>query len=237
MRRRAVLPAAVILTGAWAAAAAPGAAGQEGRSEVYEHVELSFPARAPGVRTGFHWHVAQRVVAPDAQPPPVRRARLRFPAGTRFDTAAVARCAANDERIVARGAAACPRASRLGGGSATVYLGTPDQLAARVDVHNARGEAILVLSTRAGDVLRVLRGRVRGSVIDATLPRVPLPGGREAALTSLSVRLRAAGTRSRPWLRTPRRCPASGAWRFVYDIAYDDPPGRQRPFSLSPCRR
>jgi hypothetical protein len=29
----------------------------------------------------------------------------------------------------------------------------------------------------------------------------------------------------------------AGAWTFIYDITYDDPPGRQRPYDLSRCRR
>jgi hypothetical protein len=233
MLRRTTVAAAFVALAGLLAGTAPA---QEGQSEVYERVDLHFTAKAPGARTGFVWRVAQRPVADDAQPPPVRRARLRFPKGTRFDTRAVARCTAADDAITAGGAAACPAASRLGGGRATVYVGSPDHLPVMVDVFNAPGGAVLTLSTGAG-VLRVLRGTIEGRVIAATLPKVPLPNGREAALTSLTVRLRAAGTRRRPWVRTPPSCPRSRSWRFVYDIDYDDPPGRQRPFSRSPCRR
>jgi hypothetical protein len=236
MRLRSILPA-VLLAGASLAAAAFAAPAEQGQSEVYERVKLRFTSAAPGKRTGFVWTVKQRPVADDAQPPPVRRARLRFPRGTRFDTSAIPRCSATDDELQAQGASACPGASRLGGGSATVYLGSPDHLAAVVDVFNADGAAVMLLSTQAGDVLRVLRGEIRGSVVDATLPRVPVAGGKEAALTSVTVRLRAAGTRSRPWLRTPSKCPRGRAWKFVYDIDYDDPPGRQTPTSRSRCRR
>ena len=105
-----------------------------------------------------------------------------------------------------------------------------------VDALHVTGGALLKLSTGTG-TLRVLRRTIESRVIAATLPKVPLPNGREAALTSLTVRLRAAGTNRRPWVRTPPSCPRSRSWRFVYDIDYDDPPGPQRPFSRSPCRR
>ena len=236
MRLRSIAWVALLAAGSLAVAAFPAPA-QQGESEVYERAELRFTSQVAGKRTGFVWDVKQRPVAADAQPPPVRRARLRFPRGTRFDTSAVPRCTATDAELQAQGASACPGGSRLGGGSATVYLGSPDHLAAAVDIFNADDAAVLLLSTQPGDVLRVLRGEIRGSVVDATLPRLPVAGGKEAALTSLTVRLRAAGTRSRPWLRTPRKCPRSRAWRFVYDNDYDDPPGRQRPTSRSRCRR
>jgi hypothetical protein len=236
MRLRLALFVAVLSSGcvATAAFAAPD---QEGKSPVYERVKLRFTSKDAASRTGFVWDVKQRAVAVDAQPPPVRRARLRFPRGTRFDTSAVVRCTATDGELQERGTEACPAESRLGGGSGTVFLGSPDHLAADVDVFNAKRSALLVVSTQTGDVLRVLRGVVRGSVIDASVPPALLPGGKEAALTSLKLRLRAAGTRAKPWLRTPKRCPARRAWKFVYDIDYDDPPGRQTPFSRSRCRR
>lgn len=235
--RRATALSLVVLAGGCTAVPSLAASGQEGESPVYERVKLRFTSDTAGTRSGFVWQVEQRPVASDAQPPPVRRARLRFPAGTRFDTSAVRRCTATDAELQESGTKACPDGSRLGGGTGTVYLGSPDHLRADVDVYNAAGSAVLLLSTQDGDVLRVLRGEIRGSLIDATLPRVALPGGKEAALTSLTVRLRPAGTRARPWLRTPKRCPAGRVWRFVYDIDYDDPPGRQTPVSRSRCRR
>jgi hypothetical protein len=235
MRLRPVL--ALVAASGWLAATAFGAPAQQGESEVYEHVELRFTSEAAGKRTGFVWAVEQRPVADDAQPPPVRRARLRFPRGTRFDTSAVPRCAADDAELEAQGADACPAGSRLGGGVATLYLGSPDHLDALVDIFNADGEAIMLVSSQSGDVLRVLRGAIRGTVVDATLPRVPIAGGKEAALTSVTVRLRAAGTRRKPFLRTPPKCPRARSWKFVYDVDYDDPPGRQTPFSRSSCRR
>src|SRR4051794_7899257 len=50
---------------------------------------------------------------PDAKPQQVHKLLLAFPAGTRIDTGALARCTATDGQIRARGPSACPRASRL----------------------------------------------------------------------------------------------------------------------------
>src|SRR5687767_11418531 len=51
---------------------------------------------------------------------------VNFPPGTKFDTAAVARCTASDEEIQNNEggvAAACPAASKVGTGKGTAYLG------------------------------------------------------------------------------------------------------------------
>src|SRR4051794_23373767 len=114
----------VICAGALVLATAPAALApaQEGQSEVYEHVDLHFTAKGKAARTGFVWDVAQRAVAGADQPPPVRRARLRFPRGTRFDTAAIPRCTATDVELATSGPAACPAKTRLGRGEASVYI-------------------------------------------------------------------------------------------------------------------
>jgi hypothetical protein len=208
-----------------------------GESEVYERVLLRFGSTLPGKRTSLTWRVKQRPVAAGEQPPPVRRARIRLPKGSTIDTGAVARCGATEADISARGpAAACPAASIVGTGTGTLYVGDPQHLKLVVSIVNVRDAVLLVIATESGSVLRVVPAAVRGSVFDGTLPRVPLPNGGEAALTSLSVDVPAAGTRSRPLLRTPRSCPRAGRWKFVYDIDYDDPPGRQRPYDYSRCR-
>ena len=230
-----ILAAGVAVTATATASTADPPNARRGQSEVYEKVELRFTARHTGMRSGLRWHVRQRAVAADAQPPVVRRARIRLPKGTRFDTAAVARCQATDAELMASGPSICPAASRIGSGTGTLYVGTPERLPLAVSIVNADRAVVLVIATRQGTVLRAIRAQVRGSVIDARLPKVALANDREAALTSLSVDLPAAGTHARPLLRTPAACPRTSSWKFVYDITYDDPPGPQRPYDLSAC--
>lgn len=235
-----LLPALVTAAVASAASPAGGSAdppdAQRGRSEVYDHVVLRFTTRRRAARTGLIYHVGQRPVGGDAQPPVPRRTRIRLPKGTRIDRGAVSRCMADQGEITSRGVGVCPAASRVGGGTGTAYLGTATQVPLVVSVVNGKDDLLLIAATESGLVLRILVGVVRGHVIDAQIPPSPLPNGREATPTSLTIDVRAAGSRSRPFLRTPRTCPRTGRWRFVYDVNYDDPPGRQRPYDLSRCR-
>ena len=209
---------------------------QRGQSEVYDHVVLRFTTRRRGARTGLVYHVGQRPVGGDNQPPVPRRTRIRLPKGTRIDRGAVPRCVADDAEIASNGVGVCPAASRVGGGTGTAYIGSAEQLPMVVTIINGRNGILLVGATQTGAVLRILTGVVRSNVIDAVVPPVRLPNGREATPTSLAVDFPAAGTRARPFLRTPRTCPRDGRWRFVYDVVYDDPPGRQRPYDFSRCR-
>jgi hypothetical protein len=203
---------------------------------VYEEVHLRFTTASPGARTGWRYRARQRPVPGEEQPPPVRRARILFPPGTVIDTGAVIECEASDDEIRTRGLEACPRSSRLGGGSGTLYIGIAERVKVVLAFFNAKDAVLFTVATQSGAVLRTIRFGVRGRVLDSGFESpTTLPGGREAALTSVSLDVRAAGRRSRPWLRTPRRCPRRGAWRFVYDISYDEPWGRQRPYDLSRC--
>jgi hypothetical protein len=236
-------PIALIVAGGLAAAGGsalarpPVQAGQRGQSEVYESVRLRYTAHRPSSRSGLTYAVRQRRAPAGTQPPPVRGVRFRFHPGTRFDTGATRRCTVAAAELSRRGPAACPPASVLGVGRAIIYIGTPEDVVARATAINVRNGLRVVLQTSMGTVLRVLSARIRGAVVDVTIPRVPLGPGREAALTSFRLDIRAAGTRRRPYLRTPRACPRSGRWRIVYDVAYDDPPGRQRPYDLTRCTR
>lgn len=228
---------AVAVASGSALAGSGSPAPQQGESEVYESVRLRYTAHEPGTRSGVIYAVRQRPVPAGTQPPPVRSVAFRFHAGTRFDTRVIRECTAADDELTRRGPRACAAGSILGIGRATIFIGTAEEVVARATAINVRNGLRIVLQTESGSVLRVLQARIGGTVVRVRLPRVPLAGGREAALTSFRLNIRAAGTRRRPYLRTPRTCPRDGRWRIVYDVAYDEPPGRQRPYDLTRCRR
>lgn len=223
--------AVAVACGAALAGSAPPAR-QQGESEVYESVRLRYTAHEPGTRSGLIYAVRQRAVPAGTQPPPVRSVAFRFHAGTRFDTRATRECTAADDELTQRGPRACAAGSVLGTGQATIFIGAAEDVVARATAINVRNGLRVVLQTESGTVLRVLQGRIRGAVVRARLPRVALAGGREAALTSFRLNIRASGTRRRPYLRTPRTCPHDGHWRIVYDVAYDEPPATVRPDAL-----
>lgn len=118
---------------------------------------------------------------PEAKPPSVATVVQGLPAGTRIDTAAVARCAATDGELIARGAAACPEPSRVGGGSLDTDSGqaigpVPRILMSRVTLFNAAQEMILFTeSTNApGMPVRTsTRVRIEGTRLTTEVPPVP----------------------------------------------------------------
>src|SRR3954447_25979741 len=97
--RTALIAAAVIATGADAAAAEPTA-----------RVEYSdaFTTQEPGVHSGrlFHDEFFD-AHDPNAKPPALEHFHLQLPAGARFDTDAVPHCGAGDAELMAQGASAC----------------------------------------------------------------------------------------------------------------------------------
>ncbi len=218
------------------AALSPAAAAQP-QAQVYESFKLRYTTKATDTRSGLALAVRQRDTQPGQQPPTVRRSVFKLTRGTSFDTGAIPRCGASDPEIQAGGAAACPPASRLGKGEADVFLGATGELTLDVTAFNARRELILVLtSPSTGAVIRVIRARIRRSVVTAVFPKLPLAGGFEAALTRFELRVRPKGTLRRPWVATPARCPSSGRWRVYYTATYDEPVGPQTVRDASRCR-
>jgi hypothetical protein len=104
-----------------------------------------------------------------------------------------------------------------------------------VKVYNylARPGFAYVWTTDDGSVQRVARSTVHDNRLTVTVP----PGGYESLVTRFSLETRRAGTRKRPLLRTPPRCPKSGRWTFTYLPRYDEPYGVRRSTSSVPCNR
>jgi hypothetical protein len=85
---------------------------------------VEFGTRKPARTTSLNLFI--RYTQPDdpqAKPPAIRHLEIDFPAGTRFHSDRVAACKASDADAMARGPAACPAASRIGGGPIRVITG------------------------------------------------------------------------------------------------------------------
>jgi len=94
---------------------------------------------------------------------------------------------------------------------------------------------ILVFTSTAGSVVRVLSATIKGTHVKSTIPPIVLPRGGEVAVFRLALQLRAAGTSKRPLIRTLRTCPRSDRWTFTYLPRYDPPYGVQRSTSRMRC--
>jgi hypothetical protein len=195
--------------------------------------ELGFAARghtvrAPGAPTGFTTTMeANDPGEPNSMPRRVARLEIAFPAGTRFDTATLARCSA--ATIQLRGAGACPPGSRLGGGTATVRTGqappgTPEgEFTESVALYNSARGIVFVFS---GPATVVLDAKLNGRTLAFDVPPAPF------ALSRLDLRI---GPHRR-WAVTPRACSPKRGWTVRAKFAYTDGSSLSRE-GTTPCSR
>jgi hypothetical protein len=222
MRSRALrrtLPILLVLglCGAW-----PAAAAAEPVSGPHEIVDNQFTTTQPNAPTGFSYEARYHAENdPEGDPPYMEKMIAYQPAGLRFDTSVPKRCTASDLELAARGAAACPPGSRLGGGTTTIkFMGEPPSTV-EVDMFNNKDEQIII--GRSPVLATVARGRIHpdGSVEFASptcYPSVPgasCPADNVLQLGSsidVAPYTRTSGGRTRSYMTTPPTCPASGYW-------------------------
>jgi hypothetical protein len=182
---------------------------------------MDYGTRAPGTASGFDTHMTWTDPGEKAaKPREVNRIVFHFAPGSRFDTNALPRCRASLAQVRDRGAAACPRGSRVATGSTMVNTGTSPIFGTKVTFFNtATG---LIVFVQSGTLtITVFRDTVRGSTVTAHLK---IPGG--FALTDLHVTFPAHTARRlgrrRTYFRTPATCPASGVWTSSATFGYTD---------------
>jgi hypothetical protein len=214
----------------------PSSAGDT-TAPLFAKMKQRFTTAKPGAWTGWSSNRALKPLSPGAQPPSLRGETIVFPRGTRFDLTGGPNCTASDEEIMRDGLGACPKGSRIGSGEASVLVGAAGTFDVEVYNYLARPGFAYVWTTDRGSVLRVARSTVHGNRLTVTVPRLTPPGGYVPLVTRFSLETRRAGTRKRPLLRTPPRCPKSGRWTFTYLPRYDEPYGVQRSTSSVPCKR
>src|SRR4051794_34543981 len=151
----------------------------------------------------------------NGKPQQVHKLVLAFPVGTRIDTAAFARCKASDDAIKAKGAAACPRASRLGTGKSIATTG-PALIKPDVVLINARREIIIVVLVNKA-VFAVYRDDVTRSTVTVNFA---LP----AVVSLLDLRIHIPGhiRAGHRYFHTPPSCPAAGSWSMTATSSYAD---------------
>jgi hypothetical protein len=193
--------------------------------------DLAYTSRVPGAASGqvplMTWSDPG---APNAVPKIIKRIQLTFHKGTKFDTSALARCHAKDDKILATGGAVCPKKSRLGGGHTTGSFANGTDFQTDVSLFNARGEIIVVV-TLNGTPVTEFRDEVGARKITIE-PK--LPSG--VALKRLNLHIGRHTTGRRTYMRNPPSCPRSGKWTTIAKFTYVDG-SRETKRDSSPCKR
>jgi hypothetical protein len=205
-------------------AAAPAQAGADTFS-------LSFTTARAGAPTGFDLEAEfrpQRVID---------RLTVAFPRGTRNLPGAVPRCRATDAQVEQEEvdiSELCRASSRIGTGTGMAVFGeatTPLTF-----------ELVLFNWTRGRTLLDIRAGGTSAFVafpeFDGSRLVIPLTLAPEidARVTSIELSVRRAGTRRRPFLRTPAVCPRSGRLTSAI-IAREFGAGSVTTRDRTPCRR
>ena len=161
-----------------------------------------FTAKRPGQRSGMTF-----VAAGSTQPSTVV---LTMPAGTRINTTAIRRCPA---------VASCGNASVVGTGQATVLIGSAP-LKLGVTAYNHKGGILLAVANPQGTPV-VLDAKLVGAKLTLAIPTLSL-SGTPLTLSKLSLTIKPLGTKTKPYVRTPLKCPSAHAWTFTGTFAYPD---------------
>ncbi len=208
--------------------AAPAAAPAQTGADSFS---LSFTTPRAGAPTGFDLEAEfrpQRVID---------QITVAFPRGTRALPGAVPRCRATDAQVEQEGieiSELCSAASRIGTGTgAAVFGDATTPVTFELVLYNWTRRRT-ILDIRAGGVSAfVAFPRLAGSrlVIPLTLaPEI------DARITAVELRVPRAGTRRRPFLRTPATCPRGG--RLTASItARQAGAGSVTTRDRMPCRR
>jgi hypothetical protein len=157
MRLRTIRVGALLLV---AGAVLPACAFAETSTFAHGTMEQKLTSTVPGTPTGFHFIGTYHAAGDASKPPPyMRKMTFYDPTGRRFDTSVPERCTASDIELAARGAAACPEGSRVGGGTTDVlFMGSFPSTAA-IDVFNNADEQIMLAQSPV--VTSVARGRMQ----------------------------------------------------------------------------
>lgn len=212
-----------VLAGGGAIAALGASAALAATQQTYSQ---KFTVKRPGQPTGMTF----KATAKDPKEPighipaQVRKVTLTFPAGTKIDTNAVARCVK---------ASSCPAGSQIGSGTAIVQFSTT-RTPITAKVYNRAGGLFIVFKTPIQTTV-VLTPTLKGGQLTLTVPPLSI-GTVKLTLTSMSLTIKKLGSAAHPYARTPSSCPKSGAWTFRARFDYVNKTVKKLS-SASPCMK
>jgi hypothetical protein len=189
----------------------------------HQTVDSRYSTTRPNAATGTYFSATYHAAGnPNASPPYMRRMIAWPPQGFRYDMSVPARCTASDIELEVRGPAACPAASRVGGGITQGRLFGSFGGPLKVVIFNNTNEQIFLVGS-AG-LASVSRGHVRRdqSIEFASPtcypsfdpPGCPIDNALQLG-TTVTVPRYTKSVRGtvRSYLTTPPRCPAAGYWK------------------------
>lgn len=173
------------------------------------------------------------------QPKSTREFDIKFPAGTKIDYKAKPVC--TDANFHEDQASPCPANTKVGAGNATVKLPFPGQadVQATVTAYNRKsgGTTGLVLYVQPSIGAPVfLKPVFKGITLKTAVPPTCVAStnqnghcvkgdgspGQEAVLTSFNLKTKAFKKGKHTYIKSPPKCPKSGAWTFKATVTYDD---------------
>jgi hypothetical protein len=197
---------------------------------------FTFDTTKPSTPTAAALHILYRDPKdpsnPSGKAPPLTYVKIAAPPGTVFDGTAVPACHASDAELMAAGPAACPPASRVGGGFASVVAdpGPSDSIVADVSLFNY-GQGVVELLTFPGNVRVTDRAKFEGRNAMVLHPAV-IPGFTEREFSFIYYGRR--GTGGKRFITTPPSCPSTRRWtsRLTYTVTTG---ATYRGQSVTPC--
>lgn len=169
---------------------------------------------------------------PGGKPKRVTRIQFLFHPGTKIDTSAVKRCGASNADLLRQGAAACPRATKIGSATSKLTTGTGPVSQTDITFFNARKQIIVFVEV-SGRTLAVYRDTIEGRTVTVNLGLPP-----NLSLLELHARIkphsRGRGKRRRVYFKNPSTCPAGGEWTTDVIFTFADS-SVQRLSDGSPC--
>lgn len=139
----------------------------------------------------------------------IDRMTINFPAGTKFDTRAVVRCTATSDQVDAapNGVSdVCPAASKVGTGTGTAFLGDGTApVVFQLGLYNRANGALLDI-VLGGKTAFTSVPTISGRRMIITLSQTP---SLKARITAFKLSIAKKGKASKPYLRTPSKCPSS----------------------------
>jgi hypothetical protein len=229
LRKSIVLALAGTLTLALAAAAVAS-------SQFQYSFKTTFSQKHPAKSTGFKTDIeTSDPGAPNGIPKATNVITVTFPSGTKFNTAALPRCAATPTNTAPVTSGACNKAKVGTGSSVIKAAGLPD-IPGTITAYNAKNAIIFyVNSSLAGSpVPAVLKGTLKGTKLTTDVAsQVPSVGGLKLVITSFKLNITAHGKGSKIYATTPKKC-TGGKWVVKAHVTYDD--GSSADYASAPSK-
>lgn len=196
---------------------------------------FTFSSKVPGSPSGFDSLATfSDPGEPAGKPKELVKIKVTFHPGTRVDTAALPRCRASDTDVQRLGLRACPASTRLGVVHAQGVISTGARFNPVGNLFNAR-RAIIVVVTVDGRYITSFRDDLTRDTLTVNF-RLPPGVSLIRFKPHIPRHFRKRGGKRRAYMRTPKRCPATGAWTTTVVFSYRDG-STQEVSAPTPCRR